>query len=51
MPPTAHEAAARFRPRKDPACVCGSLASGGESLGEDLIDWGRGALGLTINEF
>src|SRR5207245_2007496 len=21
------------------------------SLGEDLIDWGRGALGLTINEF
>jgi len=28
-----------------------SLASGGESLGEDLIDWGRSTLGLTINEF
>jgi acetyl-CoA synthetase len=28
-----------------------SLASGGESLGEDLIEWGRGQFGLTINEF
>jgi acetyl-CoA synthetase len=28
-----------------------TLASGGESLGEDLIDWGRAAFGLTINEF
>src|SRR5207248_1122104 len=28
-----------------------SLASGGESLGEDLIDWGRERFGLTINEF
>ncbi|MFM0648051.1 acyl-CoA synthetase [Paraburkholderia bryophila] len=28
-----------------------SVASGGESLGEELIDWGRKALGVTINEF
>jgi len=28
-----------------------TLASGGESLGEDLIDWGRATFGLTINEF
>lgn len=28
-----------------------SLASGGERLGDDVIDWGRSAFGLTINEF
>lgn len=28
-----------------------SVASGGESLGAELIDWGRTALGVTINEF
>ncbi|HEY2021322.1 acyl-CoA synthetase [Paraburkholderia sp.] len=28
-----------------------SIASGGESLGEELIDWGRATLGVTINEF
>jgi acetyl-CoA synthetase len=28
-----------------------SVASGGESLGEELINWGRHALGVTINEF
>src|SRR5256885_2306968 len=28
-----------------------TLASGGESLGEDLIEWGRSTFGLTINEF
>ena len=28
-----------------------SVASGGESLGEELIAWGRRALGVTINEF
>ena len=28
-----------------------SLASGGESLGEDLIEWGRSTFALTINEF
>ena len=28
-----------------------SVASGGESLGGDLVEWGRDVLGLTINEF
>jgi acetyl-CoA synthetase len=28
-----------------------SVASGGESLGAELIGWGRHALGVTINEF
>lgn len=28
-----------------------SVASGGESLGRDLIEWGQQALGTTINEF
>jgi len=28
-----------------------SLGSGGESLGEELLDWGHETFGLTINEF
>ena len=28
-----------------------SVASGGETLGAELLDWGRAALGVTINEF
>ena len=28
-----------------------SVGSGGESLGAEVLEWGRGALGLTINEF
>jgi acetyl-CoA synthetase len=28
-----------------------SVASGGEPLGEDILDWGREAFGLDINEF
>ncbi|WP_250474069.1 acyl-CoA synthetase [Caballeronia sp. GAFFF1] len=28
-----------------------SVASGGESLGTELLTWGREALGITINEF
>ncbi len=28
-----------------------SLASGGEKLGDDVIDWARTTFGLTINEF
>ena len=31
--------------------VLRSVASGGESLGAELIDWGRRVLGVTINEF
>ncbi|MFV0303182.1 MAG: AMP-binding protein, partial [Paracoccus sp. (in: a-proteobacteria)] len=28
-----------------------SVASGGETLGAEMLDWGQGAFGLTINEF
>ena len=28
-----------------------SIGSGGETLGEELLEWGRGTMGLTINEF
>ena len=28
-----------------------TIASGGERLGDDVIDWGRSTFGLTINEF
>ncbi len=28
-----------------------SIGSGGETLGEGLLDWGRAAFGVTINEF
>jgi acetyl-CoA synthetase len=28
-----------------------SIGSGGESLGAEMLEWGRGAFGLTINEF
>jgi acetyl-CoA synthetase len=28
-----------------------SVGSGGESLGAEMLEWGRGAFGLTINEF
>ncbi len=51
LPPTALKLmrtvpeAARGRP------ALRSVGSGGESLGGELLDWGRGAFGLTINEF
>ena len=28
-----------------------SIGSGGETLGAEMLDWGRGAFGITINEF
>jgi acetyl-CoA synthetase len=52
IPPTAlktmravPDAASRFRTRLR------SVASGGETLGAELLDWGRMVLGVTINEF
>jgi len=39
--------------KAEEACIDGlrSVASGGEPLGAEMLDWGRRALGLTINEF
>ncbi len=52
MPPTALKlmrqvGAARRRPGVAPR----SIGSGGETLGEELLDWGRATFGVTINEF
>jgi len=52
MPPTALKlmrAVERPRARWDYAVR--SIGSGGETLGEGLLDWGRETFGLTINEF
>ncbi|MFT7391139.1 MAG: acetyl-CoA synthetase [Paracoccaceae bacterium] len=51
MPPTALKL---LRRGPDPMAMgvrLVSVASAGESLGAGLLDWGQGALGLTINEF
>jgi acetyl-CoA synthetase len=52
MPPTALKL---MRQVKDPqsrhAYAMRSIGSGGETLGEELLDWGRQVMGLTINEF
>ncbi len=50
MPPTALNLL-RASGATNSAVRLRTLASGGESLGEDLIDWGRSTFGLTINEF
>ena len=52
LPPTALKMMrAVERPRDRWPLALRTVASGGESLGEALIDWGRAALGVTINEF
>ncbi|WP_020593912.1 acyl-CoA synthetase [Kiloniella laminariae] len=52
IPPTALK---MMRTVKDPEkrwnLQMRSIASGGETLGTELLDWGRKTFGLTINEF
>ncbi|UCF85204.1 MAG: acyl-CoA synthetase [Desulfobacteraceae bacterium] len=52
MPPTALK---MMRQVKDPASrhdyQMRTIGSGGETLGEELLDWGKEVMGLTINEF
>ncbi len=51
MPPTALKL---MRQVADPArfgVTMRSIGSGGETLGTELLDWGRSTFGLTINEF
>ena len=50
MPPTALKLL-RASGATNSAVRLRTLASGGESLSEDLIEWGRSNFGLTINEF
>ena len=52
MPPTALKL---MRQVPNPGNLCDyqlrSLGSGGETLGEELLEWGKETFGLTINEF
>ncbi len=52
MPPTALKMMRRVeKPRERWDLNLRSIGSGGESLGEELLAWGREAFGVTINEF
>jgi acetyl-CoA synthetase len=52
MPPTALKLLRQVdRPAERFGVRLRSLASGGETLGAELLDWGRSAFGLTVNEF
>ncbi len=52
MPPTALKLMRQVKdPRSRYDYAVRSIGSGGESLGEELLSWGREVLGLTINEF
>ena len=53
MPPTALKLMRQIGPRPFAArdCRLRSIGSGGETLGAELLDWGRETFGLTINEF
>ena len=52
LPPTALKLMRQVPdPRARHALAMRSLCSGGETLGAELLDWGRSVFGLTINEF
>ncbi|MGV2289151.1 acyl-CoA synthetase [Trinickia sp. YCB016] len=52
LPPTALKMMRTVeRPAERYRLALRAVASGGESLGEELIEWGRAALNVTINEF
>ena len=52
MPPTALKLMRQVPdPKSRHSYRMRSIGSGGETLGEELLDWGRNVMGLTINEF
>ncbi len=52
MPPTALKMMRHVeQPRDRWPTTLRSIGSGGETLGEELLDWGRETFGVTINEF
>jgi acetyl-CoA synthetase len=51
LPPTALKLMRQARGTRPEGLDLRSVASGGESLGEELLDWGRAVLGVTVNEF
>jgi len=52
MPPTALKMMRQVQdPRSRHDYAMRTIGSGGEALGEELLEWGREVMGLTINEF
>jgi acetyl-CoA synthetase len=52
LPPTALKMMRQVKdPAKRHAFRLRSVGSGGETLGAELLDWGRETLGVTVNEF
>ena len=52
MPPTALKLMRQAQdPKSRHSYYMRSIGSGGETLGQELLDWGRDVMGLTINEF
>ena len=51
LPPTALKLMRQAGTAAAGAVRLRSIGSGGETLGAELLDWGRAAFGLTINEF
>jgi acetyl-CoA synthetase len=51
LPPTALKMMRRLPDPTRFGARLRSIGSGGETLGAELLDWGRGAFGLTVNEF
>ncbi len=51
FPPTALKLMRQAGPTPNPGVRLRSIGSGGETLGDALLDWGRGTFGVTINEF
>nr|WP_312015398.1 acyl-CoA synthetase [Bradyrhizobium manausense] len=52
MPPTALKMMRQVaKPQTRFSYSMRSIASGGERLGEEMLDWGRDVFGLTMNEF
>jgi acetyl-CoA synthetase len=52
MPPTALKMMRQVaQPQTRFSYAMRSIASGGERLGEEMLDWGRDVFGLTMNEF
>ncbi|MBL6979361.1 MAG: acyl-CoA synthetase [Desulfobacteraceae bacterium] len=52
MPPTALKMMRQVQdPKSRHDYAMRTIGSGGEALGEELLEWGREVMGLTINEF
>lgn len=51
LPPTALKLMKQLPEKDIVKCAVRSVASGGETLGSELVTWGKRVFGVTINEF